>query len=660
MDVALLAARVLLAAVFFVAGATKLLDRAGTRQTVVDFGVPASLAPPVAVVLPLVELGVAGALIPGPSAWWGALGSLALLLLFIGAIAVNLARGRKPDCRCFGQLSSSPVGWTTVVRDGVLGAAAGFVVSQGPAQPELSAVEASALSTAELGLVIGGIVLLALLAAQAFLLFNVLRQNGRLLLRLEQVEGALASAGLIVSKEQASAAEGPGLPVGSPAPAFQLAGLYGETLTLDALRAPGKPVMLVFTDPSCGPCNALLPEIGRWQRAHAADLTVAVLTRGSVDENRAKVTEHGLVNVLLQQDREVAEAYQEEGTPCAVIVNSDGAVGSSLASGADAIRALLARTVGVPGAAPGQLPASAPLASTDASGNGAAATPPTEAGPRIGDPAPSLRLPDLTGRTINLTGYRGTKTLVLFWNPGCGFCQQMLDDLRAWEAQPPEGAPKLLVVSAGSVEDNRAMGLRSPVLLDDNFTVGSEFGATGTPMGVLVDEEGRIVSEVVAGAPAVMALARGEQAPPEGASQEPTLPQAGAKLGAPAPDVRLPNMRGETVDLADFRGRRSLVLFWNPGCGFCEQMLEDLKAFDAHPPEDAPQLVVISTAAVEGLRSPVLLDPDFKVAWTFGANGTPMAVLLDEEGKIASKVAVGAQEVFALARSEGQRDRAGV
>jgi hypothetical protein len=63
---------------------------------------------------------------------------------------------------------------------------------------------------------------------------------------------------------------------------------------------------------------------------------------------------------------------------------------------------------------------------------------------------------------------------------------------------------------------------------------------------------------------------------------------------------------------------------------------------------------------VEGLRSPVLLDPDFKVAWTFGANGTPMAVLVDEEGQIASEVAAGAEAVLALARTQDRKARAKV
>jgi hypothetical protein len=92
----------------------------------------------------------------------------------------------------------------------------------------------------------------------------------------------------------------------------------------------------------------------------------------------------------------------------------------------------------------------------------------------------------------------------------------MLPDLKAWEANRSNGAPKLLVVSTDSVEDNKAMGLRSPVVLEKGgMSVGSKFGAAGTPMAVLVDAQGKIGSELAAGAPAVLALAGLNQAQPE-------------------------------------------------------------------------------------------------------------------------------------------------
>src|SRR5205814_6697260 len=115
-------------------------------------------------------------------------------------------------------------------------------------------------------------------------------------------------------------------------------------------------------------------------------------------------------------------------------------------------------------------------------------------------------------KLISLSDFRGSPTLLLFWRPSCGFCQRMLPEIKAWEAHPPEGALKLLVVSTDSVADNQAMGLRSTVVLDqDGMRVGRLFGATGTPMAVLVDVKGKIASELAVGAPAVLALAGQEQ-----------------------------------------------------------------------------------------------------------------------------------------------------
>jgi thiol-disulfide isomerase/thioredoxin len=149
--------------------------------------------------------------------------------------------------------------------------------------------------------------------------------------------------------------------------------------------------------------------------------------------------------------------------------------------GADAIRALVAQSVA---RTPALLPAG-----------------------KLGDPAPHLELADLNGKKVGLDAFHGRKILLLFWNPHCGFCQRMLNDLQDWDADPPPGAPALVTVSAGTVEDVRAMGLRSPILLDPTGRAGGPFGANGTPMGILIDANGRIASEIAAGAQAVFELA---------------------------------------------------------------------------------------------------------------------------------------------------------
>lgn len=508
MNIALLIARVLLAAVFLVAGVTKLADRKGSRQALIDFGVPTPLAAPGGLLLPLAELAVAGALIPVASAWWGAIGALALVLLFLLGIAYNLARGRSPNCHCFGQLYSKPIGRSTLIRNLLLAAVAGFVVGFGYTTPELSATSWFAvLALSQRIELITGLVVVALLVGVGWLLLLMLRQQGRLLLRIEALEEHLEAEGSAAPGAQIVQPQG--LPVGTPAPSFALPGLYGETITLEFLRAAGKPVLLLFSDPGCGPCNALLPEIGRWQRDYLNKLALAVISRGTSQDNRAKADEHGISHILLQQNREIAEAYKAYGTPGAVLIRPDGTIGSPLAQGADAIRALVAGAVGLPVLS--ALPSFArngtasPLAVPM---NGTPAAPVQPVLPKVGDPAPAFSLPNLSGKRVNLSDFRGSKTLVLFWNPGCGFCERMLDDLKTWEANLPAGAPKLLVVSTGSVETNQALGLRAPIVLDQNgMSVGSKFGANGTPMAVLVDANGKVASELAMGAPAVLALA---------------------------------------------------------------------------------------------------------------------------------------------------------
>ncbi len=66
-------ARLSLAAVFLVAGTAKLMDRAGFRQTLIDFGVPPRLAPMLTVTVPITEFVIFVAVLPTATALWGGL-----------------------------------------------------------------------------------------------------------------------------------------------------------------------------------------------------------------------------------------------------------------------------------------------------------------------------------------------------------------------------------------------------------------------------------------------------------------------------------------------------------------------------------------------------------------------------------------------------------
>ena len=478
MSTALLCVRLFLAAVFALAAVTKLADVRGSRAAVAGFGVPDRWAVPLGTLLPVAELAVAAALLPAGSAREGALGAAVLLGLFIAVMARSMARGEAPECHCFGQLHSEPAGPRALARNLALAALATFAAAAGwsDAGPSALAWIGGLNGTGAVALA-SGLGLAALAACSAWALLALLRQNGRIMLRLEALEAQLDPS----AARPSPAAPHRGLPLGAPAPAFALEGLSGDSATLESLVSVDAPLMLVFTDPECGPCNALLPQIAQWQRELRGRLTIAVLTSGSEREYRAKVREHDIVSVWLDEGARVYNAYRVSGTPSAVLIDGRGRIASAVAGGTPAISALIA----------------------DVARPAHAARP---AAPGVGSPAPALELADLTGELVPLVD-ADRDTLVLFWNPSCGFCQRMLDDVRAFERSSPSGAPRLLLVSSGSVAENERLALRAPVALDPAFAAGAAFGSTGTPSAVLVDRRGNVASEFAVGASQVLALA---------------------------------------------------------------------------------------------------------------------------------------------------------
>jgi peroxiredoxin len=347
MSIALLAARLVLFAVFVIAGGSKLADRPGTRKALAGFGVPERSTALLAIALPVAELAIALGLVPQISAWRAAIAAMALLGAFLAAIGINLARGKRPDCHCFGQIHSAPIGLSTVLLNVALLAAAGFIVAAGVlGAPMPSMLDWFAVLPAIHQLAIAtGVIALLLLAAIAGLIWQMLLQQGRLLLRLDQLEARLIGdedlEDVPVEPPFDPLTMGAGLPVGERAPAFDLTTMDGKRLTLDALLRKKKPILMFFAHPNCGPCEALLPEIAQWQRTMTASHTVAVVSEGSRQDNDKKLAPHGLAPILLQQERELSESYQAWGTPAAVLVGPDGIIASRVAQGADRIRTLV-------------------------------------------------------------------------------------------------------------------------------------------------------------------------------------------------------------------------------------------------------------------------------------------------------------------------------
>ena len=336
MHMYLLVPRLLLAAVFFTAGLAKLRDLAGSRKAVIDFGAPPWLASPVGTMLPFIELATAALLLPARTAYWGALASIVLLSGFIAAISVNLARGKTPDCRCFGQVRSTPIGSFTLLRNAVLALCAVFVAmtSRDGAAPSI----ASTLQTASAGGVAAAIGCAAIVG-QTWLIFHLFKQQGRLLLRLDALEERLD---VIAPNAVPARAMAEGLPLGTPAPVFRLPSLSGDAIELDTLWRDGKMAMLVFVHPECGPCESVVAEIPRWHETHADRMRIAIISSGPKEISTQKIPINGHGEVFLQKDTEVADAYNAHATPAAVLIRPDGMIASGIAIGHEAISELLA------------------------------------------------------------------------------------------------------------------------------------------------------------------------------------------------------------------------------------------------------------------------------------------------------------------------------
>jgi len=475
MDDLTLITALILTAVFSVAGITKLADRPGTREAVREFGGPVLLVPPIALLLPLIELAVAVALLFPATRVGGAGGALGLLALFAVAIAVSLARGKAPDCHCFGQLHSAPASWKTLARNGVLGSlAAGLLVATSSDAGISPWARLTAATATELAFTAGAVASIAVVSAVGLTLLSLTRAYGRVLLRLEATEKALLEAGIEV--EDLSKVSELGLDPGTPAPAFEMKRSDASTVTLDHLLAPAIPLLLVFTTPGCGPCHALLPAVARWQRKLGDRLTTAVASAGEPEAIRRQEAEYGLAAMLVDSDLALSEAYLTSGTPSAVLIAPDGTIASYVAGGPDEIESLVDRVLAAP----------------------------SDEGLPVGSPAPTLELRGIEGDVEPLVDPLGQSTVLLFWNPGCGYCQSMLPALLAWEQDRGYSDPRLLVVSSGDREGTIADGFRSTVVLDPEFEIGQAFEAGGTPMAVVVDADGKIASPLVTGGEAVL------------------------------------------------------------------------------------------------------------------------------------------------------------
>ena len=486
MEIFLLLLRLALAALFGVAGIAKIFDPDGSKKAFTDFGVPTSLVRPAAFLLPVFELAVAGALLFAPSSWFGAIGASALLLIFTAGMLYQMSKGNAPDCHCFGQIHSEPVGVSSIVRNLVMLVPAVILIIQGRARQGVDIIR----TEQDILFVAVGLAVVVLLLAAVLFLKSVSEQQNQIMRRIELMELIGREPGDVEREDIGHPREG--LLLGALAPDFSLPDLDGKTVTLQDIRADNKPVVFFFVAPTCTPCRALLPQFEEWQTELADKVKFVFISRGSAKDNRSKFGGNSQKLILLQDDREVQNRFKAKWTPMAVLMDSKGRIASFTGAGDLGLRELMEK-----------------ISSKPAFGDFTyltAAADHRHAAIRIGEVVPDISVNDIHNNAFDSSYFKGKETLITFWSPNCSFCEAMMDEIKEWDSSRNVNDPNLVIFADGEQEEHIRLGLKVPMIVDATREIGAEFGQYGTPSAILVDANGKFISETAIGSEDIWSL----------------------------------------------------------------------------------------------------------------------------------------------------------
>jgi peroxiredoxin len=266
-----------------------------------------------------------------------------------------------------------------------------------------------------------------------------------------------------------------------------------------------------------------------------------------------------------------------------------------------------------------------------------------------------------TGAIVTLSSLSGQPLLLVFLRPGCLYSRALAWEVTRGETEPD--APRLVAILTGEIEPEDDLGpfaaLPGLVLLDSHGQVASLMRVSATPSGYLVRDGRRTDGSRIAGPVTLLAAARGEAASDTEAAplsltplpDQPTPTREPLPVGSVAPGFTLPMLAGGEWSLADRLGEPVTLLFADPDCPPCWELLEVLAV------QVADDLVIVSRRNPDenrhlveefGIAAPVLLQTQREVARQFRVLDTPAAYRIDASGRIEAGPAIGKDAVLRL------------
>ncbi len=384
--------------------------------------------------------------------------------------------------------------------------------------------------------------------------YALVKQQGRILLRLDQLEQKAKGE----APATTNAPEPEGLEVGSEFPQFELSDVAGEMVSPAKLE--GKRVLLVHWNFQCGFCDLIASELATLVPSlEQANVALVLLAYGDAPSNQKAATEHKLNCPILLMNDSPPDPFARRGTPVAYLLDENGRTDAPFASGADQVLSL-AKAVVDEHAARSQsaaLQSAAPPAGQKATitrrhrvklprfllrgevGLGDVVKGVTSTigikpcvgcerraavlnrwlsfsggmgeALKAGMNAPPFELPDLDGRIVSLESYRGRRVLIVFTDPQCGPCDELAPQLVRLHQQHANNGLSLIMVGRGDLEANRRKAQQHhfpfPMVIQAKWKVSQQYGTFATPAAFLVGEDGVLVKDVAVGTDVILTLA---------------------------------------------------------------------------------------------------------------------------------------------------------
>ena len=241
--------------------------------------------------------------------------------------------------------------------------------------------------------------------------------------------------------------------------------------------------------------------------------------------------------------------------------------------------------------------------------------------------------------------------VLMFLDSACLYSRALLRELHAATRQP--ASPGVIIVFGGDPPDETAFTISSVTLLHDPHRQAAPlYGVTATPAGYLVTPTRHTASTLQIGPAALLHLAltgSGPDGPRTPLSITP-IPQQSVRRLAPlsaddaAPDIHLTTVSGAPWAMADQRGRPVTLLFIDPDCAPCRDVLawfainacRDIVVVSQGAPEDPVNQMA---AALPGAT--LLLQERREAAQAFHVHEVPALYEIDAAGMIGSAPIIG-------------------